>query len=61
MRSVRRGRGTFAFQRATFEDLPTLHHILNRLAAIELSETVDAGHARTAGWQDVRDIRVVSA
>ena len=60
MRSLRSGSGSFEFRPAAFEELPTLHHIVNRLAQIELGEVVDAGQAKSAAWGDVRDIRVIS-
>lgn len=53
--------GNFAFLPATFAELPTLHHIVNSLAAVDLGETVDAGRAHETGWGDVRDIRVISS
>jgi hypothetical protein len=38
-----------------------LCHIVNRLAAIELGDTVDAGQARTAAWSDVKDIHIIDS
>ena len=61
MRSVRSGDGVFRFLPAGFEELPTLCHIVNRLAAVELGDTVDAGHARTAAWSHVNDIQIIGS
>ena len=61
MRSVRSGDGAFRFRPVGFEELPTLCHIVNRLAAIELGDTVDAGQARTAAWSDVSDIHIIGS
>ncbi|MUL64589.1 hypothetical protein BOO86_08960 [Mycobacterium sp. CBMA 234] len=54
VRSIRSGAGSFAFTRATFEQLPTLVHIVNRLADVEL-ESFEAGQVRVASWGDVFD------
>jgi hypothetical protein len=61
MRSLQSGTGSFRFIPAGFEQLPTLAHIVDRLAAIPLGDIVDAGQARTASWTDVADIRVLSS
>lgn len=61
LRSLRSGTGSFRFLPSGFEELPSLCHIVNRLAAIELGEVVDAGQVRTASWSDVHDITVLSS
>ncbi|WP_431236000.1 acetoacetate decarboxylase family protein (plasmid) [Mycolicibacterium psychrotolerans] len=61
MRALRSATGTFRFHPASFEELPTLCHIVNRLADIPLGEVVDAGHARTAGWSDIHDIHILQS
>jgi hypothetical protein len=61
MRSLVSGSGSFRFIPAGFERLPTLSHIVERLAAISLGQVVDAGEARTASWTDVADIRILSS
>lgn len=61
MRSLRPAKGWFRFLPAVFEQLPTLVHVVNTLAAIELGDVIDAGQARTASWADVHDIRILSS
>ena len=61
MRSLQRGSGSFRFHPATFEQLPTQQHIVNRLAAIKLGEPVDAGQAKVASWDAVSGIRILSS
>lgn len=61
LRQMRAGAGSFRFLPATFEELPTLHHIVNRLAGIELGETVDAGQVKAASWDDVRGAHIISS
>jgi hypothetical protein len=58
--SLQRGTGRFTFTAASFECLPTLHHIVGRLAQLELGRALEAGQVINPGWNDVRDIRVIS-
>jgi hypothetical protein len=61
IRSLQSGTGSFRFHPGSFETLPTLHHIVNGLAAIELGNVVaDAGQAKAASWTDVHNIKVLS-
>ncbi|KAA9164400.1 acetoacetate decarboxylase [Amycolatopsis acidicola] len=47
------GSGRFAFHSATFAQLPTLHHVVNRLAALDVREFVDARILHTRGDGDL--------
>lgn len=60
VRSFRSATGSFRFHSATFEQLPTLVHVVNSLASIRLESVVEAGQARTASWTDVADITIIS-
>ena len=60
VRSAHGGTGTFRFNHATFEELPTLVHIVNTLADLSLGETVDAGNIEMSGWNDLADMRIVA-
>lgn len=53
------GTGAISFSRATFEQLPTLFHIVNALAELELLEVAGAGGLVTVGGKDFRDQRVL--
>jgi hypothetical protein len=61
LRGLQAGTGSMRFHAATFEQLPTQHHIVNRLAALDLGEVVDCGQVKAAVWADVSDIRVLSS
>lgn len=54
------GRGSVRFSTATFEQLPTLAHIVNALAAAARDEVIGAGHSELRGWSDLRDMRIVA-
>ena len=47
------------FQPSTFEQLPTLVHIINALSAIELGECVEANIINYHGGKDLSDMRIV--
>lgn len=47
------------FQHSTFEQLPTLVHIVNALAAIDLGECIEANVINYHGGKDLSDIRIV--
>lgn len=51
---ARGGQGLLTFHRATWEQLPTLVHIVNGLADLKLGECLGAGYVRTAGATDLR-------
>jgi hypothetical protein len=53
------GRGNAAFHPATFEQLPTLAHIVNGLARLPVRERVGAGAVEAAGFLDMHDIDVL--
>lgn len=53
------GRGSIAFHRATFEQLPTLSHVVNALADLAPLEITGAGAHETLGGGDYRDQRIL--
>ena len=57
--SASQGTGSFAFRQATFDALPTMVHVVNALAAVELGDVLDAGTAHFTGWGDGADMRIV--
>jgi hypothetical protein len=56
-----RGEGRLSFTPATFDQLPTLVHIVNALSSLSLGPVLDAGRAELSGWSDVDDMRIVAA
>jgi len=58
---ARAGHGNAAFHPATFEQLPTLAHIVNGLARLPVRERVAAGALEAAGFLDMHDIEVLGA
>lgn len=56
---ARVGRGTSAFHAATFEQLPTLAHIVNGLARLPVRGPVAAGAVEAVGFLDMHDIAVL--
>lgn len=53
------GRGNIAFHRASFEQLPTLFHVVNALADLTPLEIMGAGVHETLGGGDYRDQRIL--
>lgn len=53
------GEGTVRFHRATWEQLPTLFHIVNTLGALEIKEYVGASVTKTVGYKDFSDQRIL--
>ena len=51
------GTGTLRFIRSRWEDLPTLHHIVNRLAALPQLEMLGASVAKSIGGGDIYNQR----
>lgn len=49
----------FAFARSTWEQLPTLHHVVNGLAALPVFEIVGASLEHAVGGKDLRDQRIL--
>jgi hypothetical protein len=49
------GEGRTTFHRATWEELPTLVHIINALAALAVVGPVGAGMVESVGGKDLRD------
>lgn len=47
------------FRASSFEELPTLHHIVNALAAIELGECIAAELLEGVGAKDLSDQRIL--
>ncbi|WP_375503003.1 acetoacetate decarboxylase family protein [uncultured Jatrophihabitans sp.] len=60
-RSLRSGNGHFRFIPASFHQLPTLMHIVNTLSEVPLGDVVDAGQARLAGWNDLRETEILGS
>ncbi|MPY58240.1 acetoacetate decarboxylase family protein [Streptomyces spongiae] len=58
--SVRTGQGAVAFRTATFEQLPTLHHIVNPLSELPVMGTPCATLTVTTGYADGYDVRVLA-
>lgn len=55
----RRGHGNVAFIRSTWAQMPTMYHIVNRLADWPVLEARDAWVAETRGTKDLSDQRVL--
>lgn len=53
------GSGCFRFHAARWQDLPTLHHVVNRLAEIEIEEVLAASVSFTEGGGDLSDQRIL--
>jgi hypothetical protein len=53
------GRGSVEFVRSTWEQLPTLHHIVNQLADLPQLESRGATWSRGRGAKDLSDQRVL--
>ena len=51
--------GSVTFFKATWEELPTLHHVINALHGLELSTLVQACIVKTKGAKDLRDQRIL--
>jgi hypothetical protein len=49
-----KGVGTLRMRRATWEELPTLFHIVNALEALEIEEYRGAEVLKTVGGDDFR-------
>ena len=47
------------FQHSTFEELPTLVHIVNALSSIQLGECIEATAIKYHGGKDLSDMRIV--
>lgn len=54
------GDGYVHFRQATFEQLPTLAHVVNALAAANPKKVIAAGHVEMQGWSDLHDMRIVA-
>lgn len=53
------GSGSFEFHRASWEQLPTLHHVVNALADLPVREIVQSSLVWGRGQGDVGDIRIL--
>lgn len=53
------GLGTVRFHRATWADLPTMHHVVNALAALPVLEARGGSVTRSCGGKTYRDQRVL--
>lgn len=49
------GRGSFAFEPATFLQLPTMHHIINKLASLPIGPAVQTTVLLARGGKTLRD------
>jgi acetoacetate decarboxylase len=52
-------KGTIAFRKATWADLPTMYHVVNALAELPVLAPREASIMRTLGGKSYRDTRVV--
>ncbi len=59
VKEVWRGEGTVQFHKATWEDLPTLCHIVNILHDLEIKEYRGAVVTKTVGGKDLSDQRIL--
>jgi hypothetical protein len=53
------GEGTVQFHKATWEDLPTMFHIVNAFHALEILEYRGASVVKTVGSKDLSDQRIL--
>lgn len=58
--SFKRGRGNVVFHHSEWEQLPTFHHIVNKLAALPVLEGRGATFVQSAGGKDLSDQRVLA-
>lgn len=56
---ILRGTGSARFHPASWEDLPTMHHVVSALSRLELKELLDARLVDSHGGRDFADQRVV--
>lgn len=56
-----RGRGTAAFHRSSWEQLPTLFHIVNALADVPLGPLRHANLTFSRGGKDLSDVHILEA
>jgi len=54
-----RGEGTVQFHKATWEDLPTMSHIVNVLKNLEAKEYRGAMMVKSVGGKDLSDQRIL--
>jgi hypothetical protein len=54
-----KGEGTVQFHRATWEDLPTMFHIVNAFHDLEIIEYRGASVVKTVGGKDLSDQRIL--
>ena len=59
VKEVWRGEGTVQFHKATWEDLPTLCHIVNMLHDLEIKEYRGAVMSKTVGGNDISAQRIL--
>ena len=53
------GQGAIQFQHSTWEQLPTLVHIVNALSDLTLGECIDASWIGVHGGKDLSDMRII--
>jgi hypothetical protein len=57
--SYQTGKGSIAFAPSTWEQLPTMHHIVNALASLPVLEVRTAYFERSRGAKDLSDQRIL--
>ncbi len=57
--SFQRGKGSIEFIKSTWEQMPTMFHIVNALASLPVLENRDSSFACTIGYKDLSDQRVL--
>lgn len=55
------GTGHASFRHASWEQLPTLLHVVNPLAKLDLGQCLAAGHCRSIGGKDFSDQQILGA
>jgi hypothetical protein len=58
-RAMRAHRAECTFRRSTWEELPTLVHIVNTLSGLEWGKCIEATIVRTVGAKDLSDQRIL--
>ncbi|MBN9063357.1 MAG: acetoacetate decarboxylase family protein [Rhizobiales bacterium] len=53
------GKGSFRFNKATWEQLPTMHHVVNRLAELPVKKMVGCEYVEGSGQGDVSNIEIL--
>jgi hypothetical protein len=59
VKEVWRGEGEVQFHKTTWEDLPTMFHIVNAFHNLEIKEFLGAVVVKTVGGKDLSDQRIL--